>query len=197
MFATVGHEFNPGSSQQLGDVLFKELRLPTTKRTKTGFSTDASSLEALKELMDRGEADAVDPKAREVLDSVLEYRQLTKIKSTYVDALPALVNPARPAPHPLQPDRLGHGPSVQQRPQRAEHPGADGARQGGAQGVRGPGGAGVGAVRGGLLADRAPGAGARVSGPRGCWRRSATARTSTTPRRRPRSGCRWSVSTST
>ena len=94
IFATVGHEFNPGSSQQLGDVLFKELRLPTTKRTKTGFSTDASSLEALKELMDRGEADAVDPKAREVLDSVLEYRQLTKIKSTYVDALPALVNAA-------------------------------------------------------------------------------------------------------
>ena len=44
--------------------------------------------------MDRGEADAVDPKAREVLDSVLEYRQLTKIKSTYVDALPALVNAA-------------------------------------------------------------------------------------------------------
>ena len=70
------------------------MRLPTTKRTKTGFSTDASSLEALKELMDRGEADAVDPKAREVLDSVLEYRQLTKIKSTYVDALPALVNAA-------------------------------------------------------------------------------------------------------
>ena len=93
MFATVGHEFNPGSSQQLGDVLFKELGLPTTKRTKTGFSTDASSLEALKELLDRGEADTVDPKAYEVLDSVLEYRQLTKIKSTYVDALPALVNP--------------------------------------------------------------------------------------------------------
>ncbi len=93
MFETVGHEFNPGSSQQLGDVLFKEMRLPTTKRTKTGFSTDASSLEALKALIDGGEADTVDPKARRVLDAVLRYRQLTKIKSTYVDALPSLVNP--------------------------------------------------------------------------------------------------------
>ena len=94
MYETVGHEFNINSSQQLGGVLFDELRLPRTKKTKTGYSTDASSLEALKTHLDMGESDGVDPKSREVLESVLEYRQLSKIKSTYVDALPSLVNPA-------------------------------------------------------------------------------------------------------
>ena len=94
MYAVVGHQFNIGSSQQLGDVLFKELRLPPTKRTKTGHSTDASALEWLKTTLDQGkeEAEGVDPKAIDVLDKVLEYRQLTKIKSTYVDSLPTLVN---------------------------------------------------------------------------------------------------------
>ena len=93
MYETVGHEFNIGSSQQLGDILFNELGLPKTKKTKTGFSTDASSLEGLKQGLDRGKFEDVDPKALQVLDRVLEYRQLTKIKSTYVDSLPALVNP--------------------------------------------------------------------------------------------------------
>ena len=92
MYETVGHEFNLNSSQQLGDVLFKELRLPPTKRTKHGYSTDASSLEGLKEQLDQGKAEHVDPKARQVLDSILEYRQLSKIKSTYLDSLPLLVN---------------------------------------------------------------------------------------------------------
>ena len=93
MYDLVGHEFNLNSSQQLGDVLFDELRLPPTKRTKTGHSTDASALEGLKELLNRGESDEVDPRAVEILDQILEYRQLSKIKSTYVDSLPGLVNP--------------------------------------------------------------------------------------------------------
>ena len=93
MFDLVGHEFNLNSSQQLGDVLFNELRLPPTRRTQKGYSTDAASLDGLKEMLDRGEGEGVEPKARELLDQVLEYRQLSKIKSTYVDALPALVNP--------------------------------------------------------------------------------------------------------
>ncbi|MCH8206302.1 MAG: DNA polymerase I, partial [Chloroflexi bacterium] len=93
MFELIGHEFNLNSSQQLGDVLFDELRLPPTKRTKKGYSTDASALEGLKEHLNREETDDVDPRAVEILDQVLEYRQLTKIKSTYVDALPVLVNP--------------------------------------------------------------------------------------------------------
>ena len=93
MFDIVGHEFNINSSQQLGDVLFTELRLPPTRRTQKGFSTDASALDGLKHVLDQGTAEDIDPKAREVLDRVLEYRQITKIKSTYVDALPQLVNP--------------------------------------------------------------------------------------------------------
>ena len=93
MFDVVGHEFNINSSQQLGDVLFTELRLPPTRRTQKGFSTDAAALDGLKHVLDQGTAEDVDPKAREVLDRVLDYRQITKIKSTYVDALPQLVNP--------------------------------------------------------------------------------------------------------
>jgi DNA polymerase-1 len=64
----------------LGKVLVEELRLPITKRTKTGYSTDATVLE---ELMG----------AHPVVEQVLLYRQLTKLKSTYLDALPALINP--------------------------------------------------------------------------------------------------------
>lgn len=93
MFDLVGHEFNMNSSQQLGDVLFNELRLPHTKKTKHGYSTDAASLDFLKTLLDEGKAENVDPKAYGVLNRILEYRQLSKIKSTYVDSLPTLVNP--------------------------------------------------------------------------------------------------------
>ena len=93
IYDVVGHQFNLNSSQQLGEVLFNELRLPPTKRTQKGHSTDASSLEWLKETLDQGEAENVDPRALEVLDRILDFRQLSKIKSTYVDTLPALVNP--------------------------------------------------------------------------------------------------------
>ncbi len=93
VYEVLGHQFNLNSSQQLGDVLFKELRLPITKRTKTGYTTDAKALEGLKHLVDRGKAEGVDPRALQVLDKVLEYRQVSKIKSTYADSLPLLVNP--------------------------------------------------------------------------------------------------------
>ena len=93
VYEAVGHAFNLNSSQQLGDILFKELRLPTTKRTQKGYSTDAASLDWLKQMLDKGEVDDVDPKAYGVLDQILEYRQVSKIKSTYVDALPGLVDP--------------------------------------------------------------------------------------------------------
>ncbi len=94
MFDIVGHEFNLNSGRQLGEVLFDELRLPPTRRTKTGYSTAADALDGLKHLLNRDDAGDVDPRALEVLDQILEYRQFSKIKSTYVDALPALVNPA-------------------------------------------------------------------------------------------------------
>ena len=93
MYLTVGHEFNLNSSKQLGDVLFTELRLPPTRRTKSGFSTDAVSLDGLKARLDTGTIEGADPRVYDVLSGILEHRQLSKIKSTYVDALPSLVNP--------------------------------------------------------------------------------------------------------
>ena len=80
IYDDIGHRFNINSSKQLGDVLFKELSLPSAKRTKSGFSTDARVLEGL-----RG--------AHPIVEKVLEFRQLSKLKSTYLDALPYLVNP--------------------------------------------------------------------------------------------------------
>jgi DNA polymerase-1 len=79
IYGSVGHQFNINSPQQLGRVLFEDLRLPQSRRTKTGYSTDASVMEALR---------GVHP----VIGFMLEYRQLSKLKSTYVDALPALIN---------------------------------------------------------------------------------------------------------
>jgi DNA polymerase-1 len=79
-YEAVGHDFNINSPSQLGDLLFKELGLPSGKRTQTGYSTDASILENLRE-------------AHPVIPAVLEYRALTKLKSTYVDTLPQEVNP--------------------------------------------------------------------------------------------------------
>ena len=81
------------STQQLADILFNELRLPKTKRTKTGYSTDASVLENLKVMINEEHLHDVDPRANYVLDGILEYRELSKLKSTYVDALPQLINP--------------------------------------------------------------------------------------------------------
>ncbi len=79
----VGYPFNVNSTQQLSDALFKTLELPSqgVRRTKTGhYSTAAGVLERLQDKHD-------------VIDLVLEYRSLSKLKSTYVDALPRLVNP--------------------------------------------------------------------------------------------------------
>lgn len=76
-----GREFNSSSPKQLAQILFEELDLPVVKKTKTGPSTDASVLEELSSLHPLPEA-------------ILRYRSLTKLKSTYVDALPPLVNPA-------------------------------------------------------------------------------------------------------
>ena len=79
IYELVGHEFNIGSPRQLETILFDELRLPSTKRTRTSRSTDASVLEELRE-------------QHEVIGLILEHRQVSKLKSTYVDALPSLVD---------------------------------------------------------------------------------------------------------
>jgi DNA polymerase-1 len=80
IYDNVGHQFNINSPQQLSSVLFEELRLPTARKTKGGYSTGAAILEELR---------GVHP----VVGFILDYRQLSKIKSTYIDALPSLVNP--------------------------------------------------------------------------------------------------------
>lgn len=93
IIGTIGHQFSLNSTQQLAGVLFDELGLPKTKKTKTGYSTDASVLESLRAMINDGYVDKVDPRAKSILDLILEYRELTKLKSTYVDSLPRLVNP--------------------------------------------------------------------------------------------------------
>jgi DNA polymerase-1 len=75
-----GQKFNLNAPQQLAKVLFEDLRLPVGKRTKTGYSTDADTLEFLRE-------------KHPIVGLILEHRQLSKLKSTYVDALPQLVDP--------------------------------------------------------------------------------------------------------
>ena len=79
-YASVGHEFNLASPKQLSELLFEELDLPKTRRTKQGYTTDAAALEGL-----RG--------VHEVINLLLEWRQITKLKSTYIDALPGLISP--------------------------------------------------------------------------------------------------------
>jgi DNA polymerase I len=81
-YESAGEEFNLGSPKQLSELLFEKLGLDTkkTRKTKTGYSTDASTLEKL-----QGD--------HPVVDAIVEYRTLSKLKSTYVDALPNLVRP--------------------------------------------------------------------------------------------------------
>jgi DNA polymerase-1 len=76
-----GMEFNINSNQQLREILFDRLKLPARKRTATGLSTDAS---VLQELADQGYA---------LPQLLMEYRELSKLESTYLDTLPSLVNP--------------------------------------------------------------------------------------------------------
>ena len=79
-YEAVGHDFAISSPAQVGELLFKELKLPAGRRTQTGYSTDASILEGLRE-------------AHPVVGHVLNYRELSKLKSTYTDTLPLEVNP--------------------------------------------------------------------------------------------------------
>ncbi|MCB0160394.1 MAG: DNA polymerase I, partial [Caldilineaceae bacterium] len=92
LMALVGHEFNLRSTQQLSDVLFNELGFPTKglKKTSSGhYSTAVATLDAL-----AANAGDLTPDQKRVLDIIFEQRQLEKLRGTYVDALPALVNPA-------------------------------------------------------------------------------------------------------
>ncbi|HEY5626213.1 MAG TPA: DNA polymerase I, partial [Dehalococcoidia bacterium] len=80
IYKNVGHEFNIGSPAQLSEILFEEIGLPKTRRLKSGaHATDKDSLEAMR---------GVHP----IIDLIFSYRELTKLKSTYLDPLPFLVN---------------------------------------------------------------------------------------------------------
>ncbi|MDQ3366960.1 MAG: DNA polymerase I [Myxococcota bacterium] len=82
IFKAAGVEFNIGSPKQLGELLFDKLGLETkgVRRTKTGWSTEAETLEAL-------------ITSHAIIAPILEHRELSKLKGTYLDALPPLVNP--------------------------------------------------------------------------------------------------------
>ncbi len=75
-----GEVFNIGSTKQLQTILFEKLGIAVSKKTKTGYSTSAAVLEELAE-------------AHPIVADILRYRELTKTKSTYADALPKLINP--------------------------------------------------------------------------------------------------------
>ena len=80
IFDLAGEEFNINSTQQLGRILFDQLGLPPVKKTKTGYSTNADVLDKL-----RG--------SHSIIQEILDYRQLTKLKSTYVDGLGKVIGP--------------------------------------------------------------------------------------------------------
>ena len=81
IYELAGEEFNINSPKQLSAVLFEKMKLPVIRRTKTGISTDEEVLTKL-------------ALSHPLPEKLLEYRELSKLKSTYVDSLPDLINPA-------------------------------------------------------------------------------------------------------
>ncbi|MDD5680547.1 MAG: DNA polymerase I [Candidatus Omnitrophica bacterium] len=79
IYSIAGCEFNINSPQQLSNILFEKMKLPVIKRTKTGISTDESVLKKL-------------APGNPLIGLILEYRSLSKLKSTYIDSLPELIN---------------------------------------------------------------------------------------------------------
>ncbi|HUO65282.1 MAG TPA: DNA polymerase I [Terriglobales bacterium] len=80
IYELAGEEFNIGSPKQMARILFEKLKLPPVKKTKTGYSTDADVLEQL-------------ALGHDLPAKIIEHRTLAKLKSTYADALPVLINP--------------------------------------------------------------------------------------------------------
>ena len=81
IFNLSGENFNVSSPKQLGHILFEKLKLPPGKKTKTGYSTDNEVLEKLKD-------------SHPMIGLILDFRELSKLKSTYVDAFPVLIHPS-------------------------------------------------------------------------------------------------------
>ena len=80
IYEMAGEEFNINSTKQLGEILFEKMKLPVIKKTKNGYSTDVDVLEKLK---------SEDP----IIQEILDYRQLMKLNSTYVEGLKPYINP--------------------------------------------------------------------------------------------------------
>ena len=80
IYELAGQEFNIKSTKQLGEILFEKLKLPVGKKTKSGYSTDVDVLEKLRN-------------EHPIIEKILEYRQLTKLNSTYVEGLKPYINP--------------------------------------------------------------------------------------------------------
>ena len=80
IYEMAGEEFNINSTKQLGEILFEKMKLPVIKKTKNGYSTDVDVLEKLKR---------EDP----IIEKILDYRQLMKLNSTYVEGLKPYINP--------------------------------------------------------------------------------------------------------
>lgn len=80
IYEMAGEEFNINSTKQLGEILFEKMKLPIIKKTKSGYSTDVDVLEKLK-------------KENPIIEQILEYRQLMKLNSTYVEGLKPYINP--------------------------------------------------------------------------------------------------------
>ncbi len=81
-----GREFNIASNRQLGEMLIDEWGAPATRRLKTGWSMNADALEQMREKT------GLDDRVYELIDAVLRFREISKLKSTYADALPKLIN---------------------------------------------------------------------------------------------------------
>jgi DNA polymerase-1 len=82
-----GRELNLASNKQVAELLIDELGAPKTRKTKTGWSMDANALEKIQQTL------GLDDRIYQIADGVLKFRELTKLKSTYVDALPLLTHP--------------------------------------------------------------------------------------------------------
>ena len=80
IYEMAGEEFNINSTKQLGEILFEQLKLPVVKKTKSGYSTDVDVLEKLRD-------------EHPVIEKILEYRQLMKLNSTYVEGMKPYINP--------------------------------------------------------------------------------------------------------
>jgi DNA polymerase-1 len=113
IYEDVGHPFNIGSPKQLGEVLFEEMGIPPVRKTKTGYSTDAKVLQQL----------AIQ---HPVADRIIEYRELTKLRGTYIDGLLKLITDEGRIHSTLQQTRAATGrlssdsPNLQNIPVRTE-----------------------------------------------------------------------------